>query len=122
MASRRPSPTPAAPLSPQSIAQATLDGFDRHYALFRDCAAAAKAHFEAGNWLAISHVSRERIDFYERRVAETVARLRSEFGCVHDDDARWEEIKRHYVTLLIDHKQPECAETFFNTVSCKILD
>ena len=110
------------PASPQAIAQATLDGFNRHYALFRDCAAAAKRHFDAGNWLAISHVSRERIDFYDRRVAETVARLRSEFGCTDSDDARWEQVKRHYVSLLIDHKQPECAETFFNTVSCKILD
>ena len=110
------------PASPQAIAQATLDGFNRHYALFRDCATAAKRHFEAGNWLAISHVSRERIDFYDRRVAETVARLRHEFGCTDSDDARWEEVKRHYVALLIDHKQPECAETFFNTVSCKILD
>jgi isocitrate dehydrogenase kinase/phosphatase len=110
------------PAAPQAIAQATLDGFNRHYALFRDCAAAAKGHFEAGNWLAIGHVSRDRIDFYERRVAETVTQLRREFGCVHDDDARWEEVKRHYVALLIDHKQPECAETFFNTVSCKILD
>lgn len=112
----------SAPASPLAIAQATLEGFDRHYALFRDCAAAAKSHFEAANWLAIGHVSRDRIDFYSRRVAETVARLRCEFGCVHDDDARWEEVKRHYVSLLIDHRQPECAETFFNTVSCKILD
>ena len=122
MSPRPPDPAPDTPASAQAIAQATLDGFNRHYALFRDCAAAAKSHFEAGNWLAIAHVSGDRIDFYARRVAETVARLRSEFGCVHDDDARWEEIKRHYVSLLIDHKQPECAETFFNTVSCKILD
>jgi len=117
-----PIPRTSEPASPQAIAQATLDGFNRHYALFRDCATAAKRHFEAGNWLAISHVSRERIDFYDRRVAETVARLRHEFGCTDSDDARWEQVKRHYVGLLIDHKQPECAETFFNTVSCKILD
>ena len=37
---------------PQAIAQATLDGFNRHYALFLDCARMAKRHFEAGNWLA----------------------------------------------------------------------
>jgi len=118
MAFAPPEPIPrmSEPASPQAIAQATLDGFNRHYALFRDCATAAKRHFEAGNWLAISHVSRERIDFYDRRVAETVARLRHEFGCTDSDDARWEQVKRHYVGLLIDHKQPECAETFFNTV------
>ena len=56
----------------QAIAQATLDGFNLHYALFRDCARVAKRHFEAGNWLAIAHTSKDRIDFYDRRVAETV--------------------------------------------------
>jgi len=108
-------------LEPAAIAEATLEGFNRHYALFRDCARAAKSHFEAGNWLAIAHTSQDRIDFYDRRVAETVATLEHEFGCDRIDEARWEAVKRHYIGLLIDHKQPECAETFFNSVSCKIL-
>jgi isocitrate dehydrogenase kinase/phosphatase len=107
--------------SPPTIAQATLEGFNRHYALFRDCARTAKRHFEAGNWLAIAHTSQDRIDFYDRRVAETVSRLERDFGCDRIDEALWEEVKRHYIVLLIDHKQPECAETFFNSVSCKIL-
>ena len=106
---------------PAAIAQATLDGFNRHYALFRDCAHLAKRYFEAGNWLAIGHVSRDRIDFYDRRVLETVALLERKFGCERIDDERWQEVKRRYIALLIDHKQPECAETFFNSVSCKIL-
>ena len=105
----------------QAIARATLDGFNLHYALFRDCARTAKRYFEAGNWLAIAHTSQDRINFYDRRVAETVSRLEREFDCAHIDEARWEEVKRHYIALVIDHKQPECAETFFNSVSCKIL-
>ena len=105
---------------PGAIARATLDGFNRHYALFRDCARAAKSHFESGNWLAIAHTSQDRIDFYDRRVVETVARLEREFGD-RIDEAHWERVKREYIALLIDHKQPECAETFFNSVSCKIL-
>jgi isocitrate dehydrogenase kinase/phosphatase len=107
--------------SSHDIARATLDGFNRHYELFRDCARLAKGYFEVGNWLAIGHVSRDRIDFYDRRVAETVARLEVDFGCASIDDSRWAEVKRHYIALLIDHQQPECAETFFNSVSCKIL-
>ena len=54
-------------------------------------------------------------------MAETVTRLEADFGCASIDDSRWAEVKRHYIGLLIDHKQPECAETFFNSVSCKIL-
>ena len=32
------------------IAQALLDGFDRHYRLFRDTSASAKQRFEAADW------------------------------------------------------------------------
>jgi isocitrate dehydrogenase kinase/phosphatase len=109
----------------QAIARALLDGFDKHYALFRECARAARRHFEAGNWLAIQHVARDRIDFYDRRVLETAERITREFRAAGIDgsgsDTLWEQVKLHYIGLLIDHKQPECAETFFNSVSVKIL-
>jgi hypothetical protein len=36
-------------------------------------------------------------------------------------DGVWREIKLHYIGLLSGHKQPELAETFFNSVSCQIL-
>lgn len=109
----------------RAIAQALLDGFDKHYALFRECARAGRRHFEAGNWLAIQHVARDRIDFYDRRVNETADRVMREFESAGLDrtgsDELWEQIKLHYIGLLIDHRQPECAETFFNSVSTKIL-
>jgi isocitrate dehydrogenase kinase/phosphatase len=109
----------------RAIAVALLDGFNKHYALFRECARAARRHFEAGNWLAIQHVARDRIDFYDRRVAETAERVARDFRTAGLDgaasDTLWEQVKLHYIGLLIDHKQPECAETFFNSVSTKIL-
>jgi isocitrate dehydrogenase kinase/phosphatase len=108
-----------------AIARALLDGFDKHYSLFRDCARAARRHFDAGNWLAIQHVARDRIDYYDRRVKETVGRIAHEFRSAGlegaNADVLWAQVKRHYIGLLIDHRQPECAETFFNSVSAKIL-
>ena len=38
-----------------------------------------------------------------------------------DGERLWEEVKLDFIGLLIDHKQPECAETFFNSVSVKTL-
>ena len=109
----------------QAIAQAVLEGFDKHYALFRKCARAAKRHFEAAHFLAIGHVARDRIDFYDRRVAETAERIRREFRGEGVEgggaEALWARVKRQYVAKLAEHRQPECAETFFNTVSCKLL-
>ena len=108
-----------------AIARVLLEGFNRHYALFRECARAAKRHFEAANWLAINHVARDRIDFYDRRVTETVERVEREFRSAGLDgsgaDALWERVKLSFIGLLIDHRQPECAETFFNSVSCRLL-
>ena len=109
----------------QSIAGALLAGFDKHYALFRECARAAHRHFEAGHFLAIGHVARDRIDFYDRRVAETAERLARDFAADGIEgtgaEALWTQVKRHYVAMLAEHRQPECAETFFNSVSCKLL-
>lgn len=116
-------PATAAETAPAEIAAILLEGFNRHYTLFRECARAAQRHFEAANWLAIGHVARDRIDFYDRRVAETVARVERDFRPrrIGGADAYWADVKRHFIALLVDHRQPECAETFFNTVSSKLL-
>src|SRR5512132_2124588 len=93
----------------RAIAGVLLEGFDRHYALFRDCARAAKRHFEAGNWLAIGHVAGDRIDFYDRRVAETVERIERDFrfgDAGSGDDAFWAQVKQRFIALLVDHRQP----------------
>ena len=103
------------------IARAMLEGFNKHYRIFRECSQAAKHYFEVGDWLAVQAASRERIDFYDRRVAETVARLEQEFNAASLDDQIWQQAKLHYIGLLAEHKQPECAETFFNSVCCRIL-
>ena len=36
-------------------------------------------------------------------------------------DALWQSVKQNYVALLAEHRQPECAETFFNSVCTKLL-
>ncbi|HUY04822.1 MAG TPA: bifunctional isocitrate dehydrogenase kinase/phosphatase [Rhodocyclaceae bacterium] len=105
----------------QDIAQALLDGFNKHYRLFRECSGQAKDRFEAGEWLAVQQAVRDRIQFYDDRVRETVLRLHSEFHAESIDDAVWKKAKLYYIDLLIEHKQPELAETFFNSVFCKIL-
>jgi isocitrate dehydrogenase kinase/phosphatase len=104
-----------------SVAQVMLQGFNKHYRIFREACQAAKLHFETGNWPAVQKASRERIDFYDKRVMEAVEHIERGFRAESRDDAAWQKIKLHYIGLLTYHKQPECAETFFNSVCCKIL-
>src|SRR6266498_1174180 len=98
-----------------------LDGFNRHYTLFRATSARAKEAFDAGDWAGVQRLVKERIRFYDQRVLEYVARLRDELAKEALDDAVWQQAKLLYVGLLIDHKRPELAETFFNSVTTRVL-
>jgi isocitrate dehydrogenase kinase/phosphatase len=103
------------------IARTILDGFDKHYRLFREASQAAKRHFETANWPVAQFAARERIDYYDRRVQEAVQALEDDYAPEDLADHVWREIKLHYIGQLSGHKQPELAETFFNSVSCHIL-
>jgi isocitrate dehydrogenase kinase/phosphatase len=103
------------------VARAMLDGFNRHYQLFRDASASAKARFEAADWHGQQRAQALRIQFYDQRVAEAAERLQGEFDVATLSMDAWQQVKLHYVGLLIDHHQPELAETFFNSVTVKLL-
>lgn len=103
------------------IAKAMMDGFNRHYRLFRTESARAKHRFETSDWHGQQRAQRERIEFYDLRVKECVQRLAKEFQAGTQPMAIWHQVKLHYIGLLVDHHQPELAETFFNSVTCKIL-
>ena len=61
------------------IAKAMMDGFNRHYRLFRTESARAKHRFETADWHGQQRAQRERIEFYDLRVKEASARLEKEF-------------------------------------------
>jgi isocitrate dehydrogenase kinase/phosphatase len=105
-----------------AIAQALLDGFDKHYRLFRAASRAAKDRFESGDWAGQQRAVRDRIAFYDQRVRESAARLHGEFGAEFLDENTWAQAKLLYIGLLTNHKQPELAETFFSSVFCRVMD
>ena len=127
-AAERP-PNPSLPMFPQTLdstlaydmAKALMDGFNRHYRLFRQESARAKHRFETQDWVAQQRAQRERIEFYDLRVKEASARLEKEFKADRQPMDVWQQVKLHYIGLLVDHHQPELAETFFNSVTTKIL-
>ncbi|MBE0547190.1 MAG: bifunctional isocitrate dehydrogenase kinase/phosphatase [Rubrivivax sp.] len=103
------------------IARALIDGFNRHYWLFRETSAAAKGRFEKADWHGQQRAQAQRIEFYDQRVDEAVDRLRSEFAVETLSMDTWQQVKLHYIGLLTDHRQPELAETFFNSATAKVL-
>lgn len=104
------------------IAEIILDGFDRHYRLFRATTGQARRRFERADWSDGQRASRERIGFYDKRVSETVAVLRREFHLRKAQDRLWQRVKIEYSRLLPRHHQPELAETFYNSVFCRLFE
>jgi len=104
-----------------AVAEAMLEGFNKHYRIFSATNRAAKQRFESQDWTGVQQASPERILFYDQRVKEATERLEAEFHTSALDDDTWRQTKLHYIGLLINHKQPELAETFFNSVFCRIM-
>ncbi len=66
-------------------------------------------------------LARERIQMYDQRVQETVDAVLARFPEAPRDEALWPAIKLAYIGSVHEHKQPECAETFYNSVACQVL-
>ena len=58
---------------------------------------------------------------YDRRVEEAVRGILDRFPEAEVDETLWPAIKLAYIPLLHEHRQPECAETFYNSVACQVL-
>ncbi len=103
------------------VAQSILEGFNGHYGAFCEAGARAKTLFERGDWHGLQKLARDRIASYDNRVQACVELLQDEYDAENIDDDVWQQIRLHYIGLLTNHLQPECAETYFNSVCCKIL-
>jgi len=110
------------PIQSLQVAQTILDGFDRHFTLFRKITRRAKQRFECADWEGDNESRVERIAYYDARVRESVEALHQDFNLEHHDQELWKQVKLQYMGLLYEHKQPELAESFYNSVFCQLFE
>lgn len=100
----------------KNVSRIIRQGFKRHYSLFHKSTVQAKEFFEQGNWEALQQLSEKRISFYDKRVTETVKRLREKLGIDSYDEVLWAQVRTLYGQYLSFHPQAELAETYYNSV------
>ena len=66
--------------------------------------------------------ARERLDLYPRAIARVVADVRRTLGETAQDRTLWMRIKAAYAHSIVCRPDFELAETFFNSVTSRILD
>ncbi len=112
-----PQPWPAI-----EIARSILDGFDDYREHFRQITDGARARFEQALWLEAQAASAARINLYEEKVFETVARLHQAF----DDETLmdvscWPLVKSAYISLIDLRFDDELSETWYNSIFCGLF-
>ncbi|MGX5915129.1 bifunctional isocitrate dehydrogenase kinase/phosphatase [Aliidiomarina sp. Khilg15.8] len=105
----------------QRIAHQILQGFQHHYRLFQAITAEADQRFVGRDWQGVQQAARARISFYDERVVECVDALQAGANCQTLDAALWTRVKQQYTDYLSFHPQAELAETFYNSVFCKLF-
>jgi len=103
------------------IARCILAGFEKHFAFFREITSGARERFERADWRGAQAASAERIQLYDKRVTEAIAKVRETFGISELDEPLWQQVKLSYIDLLQHHCRPELAETFYNSVFCHMF-
>ena len=97
------------------------DAFDAYREGFRAFTARARAHFEAGAWLAAQRDSAERLDLYGACLAEALDRLQRRLGERFPDRPLWRAANKVYARGLPGRPEVELAETFFNSVTRRVF-
>lgn len=104
------------------IAQTILQGFDAQYGRFLEVTSGAQQRFEQADWHAVQLAMKNRIHLYDHHVGLVVEQLR----CITDGKSTDADfllrVKQHYTSLLPDYPRFEIAESFFNSVYCRLFD
>ena len=122
-----------------TIAKKILGGFEQHYRNIKKASVEAKRCFEERKWEKIEKDSKSRLNFYDKKVDSFCKKLstdlnlkkQSVYGAkvemhqqTHFDKFNsefWKTTKLAYIELITQHKQPELAETFYNSVFCRLF-
>ncbi len=102
-------------------ATAIHDAFDNYQAQFRAITQRAQQRFEHREWHHWQADSIERLELYEQVLRGVVTGLRTLLGSETLNKALWRAIKLNYARLLSRRKDLEIGETFYNSVTRRIL-
>ncbi len=106
----------------ESTSRKILAGFDKHYRAFQQASVQAKSRFDRREWQQLFDDYKARLYFYDKQVKRFCLDLKKELNTDMFDEEVWINTKRAYINLTSNYKQPELAETFYNSVFCLLFD
>ena len=102
-------------------ARLTLEAFDAFNADFRVITRRAGGRYETRDWPGGRLDAAARLDLYEQALERIAVDLDSRFGPQVREQALWVSAKRRFASLVEPRYDIDRAETFFNSVTRKML-
>jgi isocitrate dehydrogenase kinase/phosphatase len=103
------------------LSEAVRNGFDRYQAAFFEITRRAPRRFDAADWRGMRADALERLDLYPGVLQDVVAHLTAGLGAAGRDQAVWRTARSRYSEAIAGHPAAEIAETFFNSVTRRLL-
>ncbi|HUO20286.1 MAG TPA: bifunctional isocitrate dehydrogenase kinase/phosphatase [Steroidobacteraceae bacterium] len=95
--------------------------FASYNAEFRAITRRAPLRFDSRDWKGSQRDAVERIELYDRFVAQSIEELRTALGPGALERARWREIRREFAALIATLPDPEFTKTFFSSVTRRLF-
>lgn len=97
------------------------DAFDAYHSRFKAITRRSQQRFEQRAWAQWQADAAERLDVYEVTIRSVVAGLRQSLSGETGNKALWQATKAQYARLIANRKDLELAESFFNSVTRRVL-
>lgn len=118
---RPTSPTASGAEVAREAATVVRAGFDAYHAAFLEISRRARRRFEAADWAGLLRDARERLDLYSLGLRNVLAEVRTAVGIRVESATIWTAARSAYSESLVGHPAAEIAETFFNSVTRRLL-
>lgn len=104
------------------IAEIILEGFHDYFEEFHRITVGARNRFISGDWKACQQASKDRLNMYLDKILAVKARVLEGSDETVLVPEFWADAKNQYSDLIHSLPNFEIAETFFNSVYCKMFD
>ncbi len=104
------------------VAHSILQGADAMYGRFLDVTAGAQERFEAQDWQGVQASLKERINIYDHHVGLVGQQLKTMLNKRYATRSFLMSVKAAYVLLLNNYPRYDIAESFFNSVYCRLFE
>ncbi|MFT4998997.1 MAG: isocitrate dehydrogenase kinase/phosphatase [Chitinophagales bacterium] len=105
----------------RQLARTILNGFHSMFADFQNITLGARARFEQQDWKGVQQAQADRLEIYKSKVDRLLPLLTNLAGDHIHNLATWQQMRQDYGQLIGQYSNFEIAESFYNSVFCKVF-